>query len=195
MAIGVVALDSRTAAALRRAGVADSKRFGAGDEACAARAELAALVRAKATAHAVRLVEVEEIDEYTWRGQLNALERRVAAELLTELGAARNERIICDGRSLFAPLAALFPALEAVDRGEAFHTAVAAASILAKDARDNAFASIAARYACEFGPIRGGGYINPATRRFLDAYAAKHGGLPPEARKSWGNSEANRPRL
>jgi ribonuclease HII len=187
MAIGVVALDRRSATALERAGVVDSKDFGAGPDACSLRAELGALIERKAAAFAVRLVDVDEIDHYTYRGQLNALERRVASELLRELGVGDRERIVCDGRTLFSPLRALFPALEAVDHGESVHTAVAAASILAKHARDTAFASIAARYEPEFGPIAGGGYINAATRRFLDAYHAKHGGLPPEARKSWGS--------
>jgi ribonuclease HII len=86
MAIGVVALDRRNATALERAGVVDSKDFGAGPDACSLRAELAALIERKAAAFAVRLVDVEEIDHYTYRGQLNALERRVASELLRELG-------------------------------------------------------------------------------------------------------------
>ncbi|MBC7977118.1 MAG: hypothetical protein H7138_19250, partial [Myxococcales bacterium] len=139
-----------------------------------------------AAAWGLRLVEVEEIDHYTRRGQLNALERRVACELLRELAATLEERIVCDGRALFSPLRALFPALHAVDNGEAAHVSVAAASIIAKDARDVAFAQIAARYEPEFGPITGGGYINAATRRFLDAYHQRHNALPPEARKSWG---------
>ena len=40
-------------------------------------------------------------------------------------------------------------------------------------------------------PIRGGGYLNAATRRFLDAYQERHGELPPEARKSWGAPKAD----
>ncbi len=186
MAIAVVAVDKRGAAALRRCGVADSKSFGFGADACARRAELAEKVRTRAVAWGLRLVEVEEIDHYTRRGQLNALERRVACELLRELAAATHERIVCDGATLFSPLRAMFPQLRAVDNGEAAHVSVAAASIVAKDARDVAFAQIAKRYESEFGPITGGGYINAATRRFLDAYKARHNGLPPEARKSWG---------
>lgn len=186
MAIAVVALDKRSAAALRRAGVADSKSFGFGADACAKRAELAHKVRTRAIAWGMRLVEVEEIDMYTRRGQLNALERRVACELLRELACATDERIVCDGALLFSPLRALFPSLRAVDNGESAHVSVAAASIVAKDARDEAFAKIAARYEPDFGPITGGGYINAATRRFLDAYRARHNDLPPEARKSWG---------
>lgn len=191
MAIAVVVLDRVGASSLCRSGVVDSKDFGAGPDAVALRAELAGKVFKKALAWRCRLVDVEEIDHYTYRGQLNALERRTVAEMLRELEVGDRERIICDGRSLFGPLQVLFPSVEAVDHGESVHTAVAAASIVAKDARDRAFAEIAQRYAPEFGPIAGGGYINPATRRFLDAYRDKHGGLPPEARKSWGGKDAN----
>ena len=66
---------------------------------------------------------------------------------------------------------------------------MAAASIVAKDARDRAFAVIARRYAEEFGEIRGGGYLNAATRRFLEAYEERYGALPPEARRTWGGGK------
>lgn len=186
MVISVVALDRGAAISLAKRGVCDSKGFGAGASARARRAELAAIVREKAPAFGVRVIDVDQVDRYTYRGQLNALEREVVHDLLVELGAGADDRIVCDGATMFAPLRAFFPQLEAVNKGESAHVSVAAASILAKDARDDAFAKIAARYEEEFGPITGGGYLNAATRRFLDAYAAEHGGLPPEARKSWG---------
>lgn len=186
MVIAVVALDRGGAIALRKRGIADSKAFGAGEEAIVRRAALATLVRERARKLAVRIVEVDEIDRFTFRGQLNALERKVVRELLEELGCARDEKIICDGTVLFSGLRAFYPNLRALDRGEEAHVAVAAASIVAKDLRDRAFAEIAGRYAPEFGPLNGGGYVNAATRRFLDAYRERYGGLPPEARKSWG---------
>src|SRR5450432_3733463 len=71
------------------------------------------------------------------------------------------------------------------DPGESKHVAVAAASILAKVHRDELFARIVARYEPHFGPIRGGGYVNARTRAFTDAYRARFGTLPPEARTSW----------
>jgi ribonuclease HII len=190
MALAVVAVDRHQAARLTRAGVTDSKRFGAGARAREARAELARIVRDVAAAYCVQLVDTDTIDRHVFRGELNHLERNVAARLLTRLGAgvdaSARDRIICDGRRMFAPLATRFPGLRAVDRGESVHVAVAAASILAKDARDEAFAAIAGRYRDEFGPIEGGGYLNAATRAFLNAYARRYGGLPPEARRSWG---------
>lgn len=186
MVISVVGLDKGSAISLSRAGVADSKGFGAGEAARKKRAELAAKIRERAPLAAVRVVPVEDVDAHTFRGQLNALERKVVHDLLVELGAAPADRIVCDGATLFGPLRNIFPQLEAVNRGESAHVSVAAASVLAKDARDRAFAEIAARYEPEFGSVTGGGYLNRATRRFLDAYAQKHGGLPPEARRSWG---------
>ena len=58
---------------------------------------------------------------------------------------------------------------------------------LAKTRRDELWHLIAARYAPVFGPevARGGGYLNPATRRFLRAYHQRLGGIPPEGRQSW----------
>jgi ribonuclease HII len=186
MAIAVVGLDVDAEAALRTLGVDDSKRFGSDAAGRERRRELALAIRERVATCRVRLVEVEEIDHYTFRGKLNALERRVVLELLQALGATRAARVICDGARMFAPLRAHYPRLEALDRGESAHVAVAAASIAAKDARDRAFEVIAERYAVEFGPVHGGGYLNAATRRFLRAYEARHGALPPEARRSWG---------
>ncbi len=189
MVIAVVGVDLASASALQALGVEDSKRFGSDAAGRERRGALAQQIRALVPACRVRVVEVEEIDHYTFRGQLNVLERRVVLELLDALEATREARVICDGARMFAPLRAHYPRLEAVDNGESAHVAVAAASIVAKDARDRAFGVIAERYAEAFGPLRGGGYLNAATRRFLGAYEARHGVLPPEARRSWGASK------
>lgn len=186
MVIAVVGLDRGASISLAKRGVCDSKGFGAGLAARQRRSELATIVKERAPCFGVRVVPVETVDSYTYRGLLNALEREVVHDLLVELGATQRDRIVCDGANMFAPLRTFFPQLEAVNRGESEHVSVAAASILAKDARDQAFEEIASRYEDEFGPLRGGGYLNAATRAFLDAYQRKHGGLPPEARKSWG---------
>lgn len=186
MALAVVVLDRKTASKLSKLGVQDSKRFGAGPKAHELRANLAAEIHQCARGWACELVSVEIIDEHTFRGQLNRLEQDVALQLLRRLGAAIDATIICDGEYLFRPLREHYPRLKAVNDGESAHVAVAAASIVAKHARDTAFAQICERYHPEFGPVAGGGYANAHTRRFLDAYKLARGGLPPEARKSWG---------
>lgn len=187
MAIAIVGASPNACRRLVSLGVADSKRFGSTPKARTRRAELADEIRRIVGAHAVRLVDVATIDDYTFRGQLNQLERDVVTELLVSLDVPPRARIVCDGLRIFSPLRERFSGLDAVNDGESAHVTVAAASILAKHARDEAFAAIAASYEVEFGPIRGGGYLNAATRAFLDRYAQQHdGALPPEARRSWG---------
>jgi ribonuclease HII len=183
-----VALRTRKAAALTRAGVADSKSFGAGEDAHKKRRELAARVCDCAESVVVRVVDVDVIDRRVMVNQLNHLEREVATEIINVSAAAK--RIVADGELLFAALSATYPHLEAKNRGEDHHVAVAAASIVAKVERDEQFYAIARRYEEEFGPIIGGGYENAGTRRFLEAYVEKKGCLPPEARKSWGGATA-----
>jgi ribonuclease HII len=57
--------------------------------------------------------------------------------------------------------------------------------VIAKVRRDELIESILARFADEFGEIRGGGYVNAATRKFIRAYAERYNDLPPETRRSW----------
>lgn len=183
MVMACVALRPRRSASLTRAGVADSKSFGAGDDAHAARRELVPRILEAADHFAFAVVDVLEIDLRTRRGELNRLEQERAAQLLRRAPPAR--RIVADGHRLFRPLAREWPHLEALDHGEEQHVAVAAASVLAKVRRDELFHKIAARYAPEFGAIAGGGYMNAGTRAFLLAYIERRRALPPEGRRSW----------
>jgi ribonuclease HII len=183
MVMACVGLRPRRAAALTRAGVMDSKRFGAGDEAHAARTALVPRILDEASHAMVVVVDVAEIDRRCRHGELNRLEQERAAWLLEHAPPAK--RVVADGKRLFSPLRARFPHLEALDHGEEHHVAVAAASVLAKVRRDELFGRIAARYAPAFGEVRGGGYMNDATRAFLRAYIARGATLPPEGRRSW----------
>jgi ribonuclease HII len=182
MVMAAVAVDPASARRLSRAGVTDSKAFGAGPDAHEKRVALYELVREHANWIAIDVCDVEVVDAYVARGELNVLERERAAAFIRSAPPCR--RIIADGRRLFAPLCEEFPTLEALDRAESRHVAVAAASICAKVRRDELFACIAARYA-EFGLVAGGGYVNAQTRAFARAYIKRFGALPPEARHSW----------
>ncbi|HEU4728011.1 MAG TPA: hypothetical protein VFT22_08990, partial [Kofleriaceae bacterium] len=183
MVIAAVALDSRSAAALTRAGLCDSKSYGAGEEAHTIRTRFAAEIRKRA--RFVSLIEVAhtEIDRRVSRHELNVLERELATELIDQ--APTVHRIIADGKRMFAALGQRYPHFESHDRAEDKHAAVAAASVIAKVLRDERFAQIRARYESELGPITGGGYANAATRRWLRAYALRYGRLPDEARLTW----------
>lgn len=183
MVMAAVVLDSRSAAVLTRAGLCDSKTYGAGDDAHETRSVLAREVRKRARFVAVIEVEHTEIDQRVARHELNVLERELAAQLIEQ--APSVDRIIADGKRMFAALGARYANFESHDRAESRHAAVAAASVVAKVLRDERFAKIRQRYESELGPITGGGYSNAATRRWLRAYAERYGRLPDEARLTW----------
>ena len=183
MVLALVALTPTTSRRLTRAGVVDSKHFGAGDVAHERRQDLATQIRDCATHVDLEVCDVSTIDAYVRRGALNVLERERAHALIDRAPEAK--RIVADGKRMFAPLRNQFPHLQAFDRGESRHVAVAAASVLAKVERDRLFLEISARYADEFGPLRGRGYVNAGTRDFVHAFHGRYGHLPPEARTSW----------
>lgn len=183
MVLAAVVLDSPGARALTRAGLRDSKAYGSNAQGREQRRAMADRILDRAVFFAVHVVDVSVIDQRVQRGELNLLEREIAAELI---GLAPTvDRIVTDGKVLFSPLSGLFPHLEAWNRGEERHAAVAAASVLAKVRRDELFARIATRYQPLFGPVEGGGYVNARTRAFLCDYVRRFGRLPPEARRSW----------
>jgi ribonuclease HII len=184
MVMACVALRPRKASGLSRAGVVDSKRF-AGPNAHQARLALVPRILDAADHVQIMVIDVAEIDRRCRTNGLNRLEQERADLLIRSAPACR--RIVCDGERLFKPLQGRHPHLEALDHGESQHAAVAAASILAKVRRDELWARIVSRYQGEFGDqvVRGGGYVNAATRAFVRAYIRKHRSLPPEARRSW----------
>ncbi|HEY4181054.1 MAG TPA: hypothetical protein VGM90_29625 [Kofleriaceae bacterium] len=183
MVMAAVALDSKAAAALTRKGLCDSKTYGAGEDAHAVRSELAVEIRKRATFVAMIEVEHFEIDERVMRNELNVLERELAARLIDQAPVC--DRIMADGKRMFAPLAARFSNFESHDRAEEKHASVAAASVIAKVRRDERFHEIKLRYEDVCGPIAGGGYSNAATRAWVRKYVELHRRLPEEARRSW----------
>jgi ribonuclease HII len=187
MVMAAVALDSRTAASLTRAGLCDSKTYGAGEDAHAVRCELDKQIRAKAKFVTSIVVDHSQIDERVCRGELNVLERELASQMIEEAQGALDviDKIIADGKRMFAPLCQRFERFESHDRAEEKHAAVAAASVVAKVIRDDQFNQIKRQYEEQLGPIAGGGYANAATRKWLRAYVELHGKLPAEARLSW----------
>nr|HEX4315670.1 hypothetical protein [Kofleriaceae bacterium] len=187
MVMAVVALDSKAAASLSRAGLRDSKSFGAGDDAHAIREGLADKIRDCAKFVSLEIADHEVIDARVSRNELNVLEREIATRLIEAAleTIPAIDRIIADGKRMFAPLAQRYTMFESRDRAEDHHAAVAAASVIAKVERDRAFHAIRAQYTGEFGDIAGGGYANAATRRFVRAYVERYKKLPAECRRTW----------
>ena len=176
-------LSAEGAAALHRLGAADSKGFGPPVRAQRLRSDLARSIQEHAAWYRVVVVSPSRVDAAVRRHGLNALEREVAEELLTSAPPAT--RVVFDGKKVFEPLSRRVAHGIALDKADRTELSVSAASILAKTERDRHYAEIRARYEPTFGPIRGEGYPNRATERFLEAYLKAHGELPPETRRSW----------
>ena len=107
--MAAVALDTKAARALSRAGLRDSKSYGSTPDAHVLRTALAERIRELAIHVAVEVVEAPVVDARVWRGELNVLEREVAADLIAR--APGVDRIVADGKVLFSPLAGLHPHL------------------------------------------------------------------------------------
>jgi ribonuclease HII len=177
-----VACVSADAAALP-AGIDDSKQLTP-----ARREEISADLRAdERISLAVVEVTPAEIDD----GSLNALTVGAMAETIDSVALDGRSGMVdaCDidaarfGRRVAAETAADV-SIAAEHGADESHAIVGAASIVAKVARDDHIAELAA----EHGPI-GSGYPNdPTTRTFLREYVREHGDLPPFARASWQTS-------
>lgn len=192
LVMACVALTSEQEAELRRFGIQDSKKYGSGKKGKMARLAARPAVQSRCIYKVLSIPPVK-VDEWVNRGKLDELERQGALQLLKAIGATEDDKIICDGAPIFSRLSIQWPNLVAENKADAKHVCVSAASILAKVARDEAMDLICQRYEAEFGPITGGGYVNEGSRKFLEAYEAKHGELPEEARKSWTWREKPKP--
>ncbi len=194
LVVAAVLLHPRRAGALTRLGVRDSKHFGAGGPAAGRRGQLARHVERLAEWVGVRALSAEEVDRRALVGELNLLEREAARSLLAAIPADRKpRRILADGEKVFGSLATEVPEMEARDRAESRHVAVAAASVIAKVRRDRLFAELLNRIRrdyrerCgeELGPVHGAGYANEGTEAFLRRYHRDVGALPQGTRHAW----------
>lgn len=184
LVMAAVALTVQQETELKGFGIQDSKKYGSGARAKQARIAARPAVYARCH-HAVVVFDPQEIDAFVEQGRLDDLERKGALQLLEMLGATPEDEIVCDGAPIFGRLSAKWPNLRAENKADEHHVSVSAASIIAKTIRDERMDEVCRKYEPEFGKITGGGYVNKGTRAFLEAYEAKHGKLPFEARKSW----------
>ncbi|WP_436902185.1 ribonuclease HII [Halovenus halobia] len=153
------------------------------------RGELATEIRAVATAEVVE-ISVERIDDpdtdmnlLTVAGHGEALSgvAEAGASGYADAGdtnAVRFERRVAKEVDCAVDLRAEHGADEQYD-------IVGAASILAKEAREDHIEDLAA----EYGAIGSGYPSDPTTREFLELYVRDHGELPDCARASWQTSQ------
>jgi ribonuclease HII len=165
-------------------GVDDSKSLSA-----QRRERLAAGIRAAADAVAVVEVPVDRIDDPGT--DMNSLTASAHAEALGSVARPDDEALAdaadTDAGRFERQVGEQLP--EVTVRGEhaadATNPVVAAASILAKVARDAHVEALAA----EYGDLGSGYPSDPATREFLRTYVGERGHLPDCARASWQTSE------
>jgi ribonuclease HII len=168
-------------------GVGDSKAIPDGR-----REELAANIQSD-PAVAIGLAEVtpDRIDDPG--ADMNGLTVAAHVEALVDLSIELGDRSVhCDAGDTDADRFAgrVADGLEATVAVSATHGAdaadplVGAASIVAKQAREDHVAALAE----EYGAIGSGYPSDPTTRTFLAEYVAEHGSLPDCARRSWATS-------
>ncbi len=184
MAVAIVATDDEEA--LRKLGVRDSKQLSP-----RRRAELAAAIRQSCEC-AVELIEPETIDRFVAEGGLNRLEERAFARLIAQLAptVAFVDSPELDGEKVGARISGrLPPGLEcqviAITKADQKIPAASAASILAKEAREEAMARLRA----ELGECGSGYPSDERTITFLKEYRREHNEWPPGTRKSWKTLE------
>lgn len=167
------------------ADVDDSKRLTP-----ARREELAATIRERADAHIVVEVPVERIDdpqtdmnELAVSGHASALTPLARDGCECYLDAADTNAVRFERR-----VGSRVPVdvdVRAEHRADETYPVVAAASILAKVARDDHVASLES----EYGSVGSGYPSDSTTRTFLREFVHDHGRLPGCARESWQTSQ------
>ncbi|HLF16354.1 MAG TPA: ribonuclease HII [Candidatus Thermoplasmatota archaeon] len=142
----------------------------------------------------VRAIEAETIDAEREGRSLNDIELERFAEVARALGspAVVVDAADVDAKRFGRDLAARLPPGTRVvseHKADANHAIVAAASIVAKVARDAAVAELARRLERRLGMALGSGYpSDPQTQAFLRAWVERFGDLPEGTRRSWSTA-------
>ncbi|MGC9514830.1 ribonuclease HII [Methanocrinis sp.] len=186
MFVAGVVIDEDRIFDLAALGVKDSKLL-----APQRREQLAARIERIALDRYVLEVKPEVIDELRQLMTMNEIMVRSFSRVVEKLSA---ERAILDaadvnpGRFARRVKEESGTRMEVVaeHRADKNHLVVAAASILAKVARDRSVRELERSLGLEIGS----GYpSDPATVRFLEDWAREHGDLPPFVRQSWKTAE------
>ena len=180
MAVAIVAIEEDKV--LREIGVRDSKQLSS-----RRRRELSIAIRQSCEC-AVELIEPVTIDRWVAEGGLNRLEERAFARLITQLAptVAFIDSPELDGEKVGHRVSTHLPPgmdcqIIAQTKADQNIPVVAAASILAKEAREAAME----RLKDELGDCGSGYPSDERTITFLKQYRRERGKWPPGTRKSW----------
>ncbi|HIH78875.1 MAG TPA: ribonuclease HII [Candidatus Poseidoniia archaeon] len=180
MAVAIVAIEEDKV--LREIGVRDSKQLSS-----RRRRELSIAIRQSCEC-AVELIEPVTIDCWVAEGGLNRLEERAFARLITQLAptVAFIDSPELDGEKVGHRVSTHLPPgmdcqIIAQTKADQNIPVVAAASILAKEAREAAME----RLKDELGDCGSGYPSDEQTITFLKQYRRERGKWPPGTRKSW----------
>ena len=180
MAVAIVATEEDKV--LREIGVRDSKQLSS-----RRRRELSIAIRQSCEC-AVELIEPVTIDRWVAEGGLNRLEERAFARLITQLAptVAFIDSPELDGEKVGHRVSTHLPPgmdcqIIAQTKADQNIPVVAAASILAKEAREAAME----RLKDELGDCGSGYPSDERTITFLKQYRRERGKWPPGTRKSW----------
>ncbi len=164
---------------LVKLGVQDSKLFGSSKKGKEQRAKLCEiLIRDFETAYVS--FSAKEVDEAVTNTSLNKLEQQGARQIIKMLDA---QETILDGKNLFRPLETNL--ITALNKADLEYPVVAGASIIAKSKRDSEIEQDLSPFFPDYGEIRGGGYPNAQTLKFVLWHQQKMGKLPDFYRQSY----------
>lgn len=174
-----VTVNPETQHKLETYGIQDSKLFGSSLKAQKTRAQLAEKI-CRICPFKIIAVAADDVDFYVENQSLNILEQEKAKTIISTLPA---DQVILDGLNLFKPL--VDERTSAINKADLKYISVAAASILAKSERDRLFEKLIDPYTMEYGEVKGGGYANQATLKFVKWHLKNKYKLPPFYRKSY----------
>ena len=188
LVVAAVVVDN--AKEIRDLGVRDSKML-----TVAKRKELANLIKTKFT-FAVEIIEAERVDEYRMQNKLNDLNREAFEKLISKLnpnvayvdaadvnehrfGVQIKEKLTNEKNT----------DVISMHKADAKIEIVAAASIIAKDTRENEIEKLKEK----IGDFGSGYPSDERTIKFLKSFYADNGKWPTGTRKSWKTVERIRP--
>ena len=166
---------------LKNIGVKDSKSFGQGCKARVKRSQIAMMLQSNFP-HLILETTAKDIDNYVFKNGLNLLERKVACQIIDYFEV---DAVLLDGKNIFSPLQSKYHHATAIDKGDIKNIVIAAASILAKNSRDQSLAKMYQPYQKNYGEIKGGGYANNNSAEFMQWHLKKYDKTPSFYRKSY----------